>query len=77
MEIKDKNTNTIFDDYVNNDWGDGFGMPYWTQVCESCAKKHHLLDSYLDINSGHGICGVQGCNELADHYYDFEGEIVK
>jgi len=69
-ETIDKETNTIFDDFVPQDTNE-FDTDTWTQVCDKCAKEHHLLDSFLDINSGHGICGVKGCDKEADHYYDF------
>lgn len=76
MNIKiDKETNTVFDDfYKQDDVSMHFDTSHWTQVCDSCATKHKLLDSYLDIGSGHGICGVKGCNNQSDHYYDFNAK---
>jgi len=76
VKVKDIETGTVFDDYVPQDTEE-FDTDTWTQVCDECAKKHHLLDSYLDIGSGHGICGVEGCDKEADHYYDFTREEVK
>jgi len=70
-EVKDKDTGTIFDDYVPHEPKEEYDTDAWTQVCDACAVKHHLIDSYLDINSGHGICGVKGCDKESDHYYDF------
>lgn len=67
----DKETGTRFDDWVWNEPHEEFVCEVWTQVCDKCAKKHGLLDSYLDLGSGHGICGVVGCNRESDHYYDF------
>ena len=69
--IKDKDSTATFDDSVEQPEEEYYGTTHWTQVCDSCAKKHHLVDSYLDIGSGHGICGVSGCEREADHYYDF------
>ena len=69
--IKDKETDAIFDDFVNDERVEETDM--WTQVCDKCAKKYHLLDSYLEIGAGEGICGVDGCSNEADHYYDFTG----
>lgn len=76
----DKETGTCFDDWTNEYGGDlenpsEFDCDSWTQVCDSCAKKFHLLDSYLSIGEAPDgtICGVKGCNNLAEHYYDFKG----
>lgn len=72
--LKDKNTNCKFDDYVeySEQEAEEYGTDAWTQVCDECSKKHNLLDSYLDTGSGNGICGVVGCQNESDHYYDFE-----
>jgi len=81
--MKDKNSTAIFDDWTHNPSGPDhrgvkeFEIRTWTQVCEECAIKHNLLDTYLDIDSGSGICGVVGCEREADHYYDFDGEETK
>ena len=71
--MKDKNSTAEFDDYVKQDHdGHEYDETHWTQVCDTCAKKHHLLDSFLSVGGGGGlICGVLGCNNEADHYYDF------
>jgi hypothetical protein len=78
--VKDVETGTIFDDYVYQDKGDEYDTDAWTQVCESCAQKHHLLDSYLEIGAAPAgtTCGVLGCHNEAEHYYDFKiaGEIT-
>lgn len=42
----------------------------WTQVCEYHATQFPTC--MIDYNSGHGICGVKGCNKEADHYVDFD-----
>ena len=73
----DKETGTIFDDFVDKRAVGKDEEEYtdtWTQVCDRCAKEHNLLDSYLDCGAGHGICGVLGCNNESDHYYDFNRE---
>lgn len=67
--VIDKVTGTIFDDWVEHE-GDEI-TDSWTQVCNKCAKEHHLPDSYLEIGAGYFICGVEGCREESDHYYDF------
>jgi len=77
MILKDKNSLAKFDDFVHNPENEDYEMPYWTQVCDGCAIGHNLLDSYLDMGSGHGICGVVFCTKEADHYYDFDGEEIE
>jgi len=71
----DKETGCKFDDFVEYSENEIENCEYdtnaWTQVCHECAKKYHLLDSYLDIGSGSGICGVVGCKNESEHYYDF------
>ena len=73
--VKDKETEAVFDDWVEQEYKDS-DTDAWTQVCDSCAKKHHLLDSYLETGAGQGICGVKGCSNEADHYYDFAKALV-
>ena len=63
-----KNIKKIFDDITVNSEGQ------WSQICESCRDKHNLTDSdnySIDYNSGHGICGVEGCENESDHYIAF------
>ena len=69
----DKITGTLFDDFTMQNSSDDydFDCDTWAQVCDKCAKEHRLQDSYLELGAGHGICGVLGCNEQSDHYYDF------
>lgn len=82
--IKDADSSAIFDDWTEDNYDKEFDddehtTPYWTQVCELCAHKHHLIDSCLSsCSTGELTCGVQGCKNEADFYYDFDGEeIVK
>lgn len=56
----------IFDDYEKDDV---YGS--WSQVCQHCTDKHKFDNSMIDEGVGHGICGVQGCENEADHYIDF------
>ena len=69
----DKKTGTLFDDFVPQEFED-FTHDTWTQVCDKCSEEHRLPYEQLDLNSGHGICGVLGCNRKSDHYYDFDRE---
>jgi len=43
---------------------------FWTQVCDYHAKKFGI--HILWPNEGQGICGVSGCENESDHYYDFD-----
>lgn len=65
----------IFDDITDFDGG----ITFWSQICDKCAKEHNIEDRILDLNSGNGICGVEGCENEADHFIDFpnnEAEII-
>lgn len=42
----------------------------WAGLCESCRQKYEVSDSYIDVLSGDGACGVYGCSNEADHYID-------
>ncbi len=62
---------TTFDDITDYDGG----VTLWSQICNSCTEKHNIDHKYLDEDAGHGICGVEGCENESDHYIDFpEGE---
>jgi len=71
----DKETGTRFDDWVDNE-SNAFDifMDSWSQVCDKCAKEHHLLDTYIEIGAAcpGTTCGVEGCQNEAEHYYDFD-----
>lgn len=48
----------------------------WSQICQECVDKHKINEKHLDLGSGNGICGVEGCSNESDHYIDFpEGEL--
>jgi hypothetical protein len=68
----DVRTNVAFDDSTIND--DDPDYDYWTQVCQDCATAHNI--PVVD-NSGSGICGVVGCNNEANYYYDFNAKNTK
>ena len=56
-----------FDDWTVGDYGT------WSQVCNDCTKSfdHSLLSDC----PGEPICGVKGCENIADYYIDFSKEI--
>ena len=56
-----------FDDFVE----DVSDQHEWSQICEECRVRYSIPDSMIDENNGSGICGVEGCNNEADHYIDF------
>ena len=61
----------MFDDYTEKDMSEfAHRFRYWTQVCKDCKKKLQLNRSGVAPN-GSGICGVKGCSNEADYYYDF------
>jgi hypothetical protein len=56
------------DDYeFNSDRELNYG---WTQICEGCRGK--FLQHGVAHDEGHGICGVYGCDNVSDHYLDFD-----
>lgn len=56
------------DDYeINSDRELNYG---WTQICEGCRSK--FLQHGVAHDEGHGICGVYGCDNISDHYLDFD-----
>jgi len=63
--IRDNKTGIIFDDFTFNE--DLDCSPWWTQICDKCASR--LDKKYLN-NDGSGICGVSGCNNESNHYFD-------
>ena len=62
--------NIIFDDFVIDD---GEQMTRWTQVCESHSQqfKGNKTDCRLSSCPGEPICGVDGCEYIAEYYLDF------
>lgn len=54
-----------FDDFEEDEYGT------WSQICQSCVDKYNIDEHCLDIESGRGICGVEGCENESDHYIDF------
>lgn len=69
--LRDKNSLALLDDYVKHE-NEDYETEYWTQVCQSCAKKYSLPEDKIDKDAGNGICGILKCNNEADHYYDFD-----
>ena len=68
--VKHRYKGVIFDDVVVEPEGT------WSQICRHCVKKHGISKSVLDFEAGYGICGVEGCENEADHYIDFpKGEL--
>jgi len=53
----------------------------WSQICQGCLEKHKFdekdADCFISWNEGHGICGVEGCNNESDHYIDFSDDILR
>jgi|TARA_Y100000310_G_scaffold169574_1_gene169767 hypothetical protein len=72
MLATDTETGARFDDYTMHDHPEDYDTDAWTQVCDGCAQKLGLMDSYLETGAGQGICGVEDCENEAEHYYDFK-----
>jgi hypothetical protein len=70
-KCNDKVSGLIFDDWTPQEQGQNYDTDTWTQVCTKCANKHKLKN--LD-DAGQGICGVEGCENESDYYYDFNRE---
>ena len=62
--------NMIFDDFTIDD---GEQMTRWTQVCESHSQpfKDNKTNCTLSSCAGEPICGVDGCEDIAEYYLDF------
>jgi hypothetical protein len=72
MILTDSDTETRFSDFQEYGLTDSeIDTTHWAMVCDECAKSHHLLDSYLAVGEGDGVCGVEGCQNKAVHAYDF------
>lgn len=64
-----------FDDFTDD--RDDFRVPkYWSQMCEGCYKKYGYKIPNCS-GDGSGICGVEGCENEADYYVDFDTAEVK
>jgi len=63
----------VFDDITDQD----NGLKMWSQICKCCTEKHNIDTKYLEEDAGNGICGVEGCENEADHYIDFEDDEVE
>lgn len=61
-----------FDDYVKR-YDDG---ECWSPICKSCVGKFNVPTELLD-EDGQGTCGVKGCNNEADFYWDFILDLTK
>lgn len=70
MIEKMKFKNVKFDDYCKEE--DSSTGIAWSQICKNCVNKHNINDSCLSDIPHESICGVEGCEEEADYYIDFE-----
>lgn len=69
--LTDSKSKLVFDDYTKND--EGFeGESHWTQLCEEHAI--HSDPSLQEMPNEGPICGVEGCQNEAKYYYDFNPE---
>jgi hypothetical protein len=66
--------NITFDDAVSKE---DDGINAWSQVCNKCVDKHHIEQDKLSPVPSECICGVEGCENEADYYIDFDDEELK
>ena len=66
----DAKTGMVFDDYTDNEQDETeTETAYWTQLCEEHAVHG---EASLEEMPGDGcICGVKGCQNPAEYYYNF------
>ena len=61
-----------FDDHSHSE-DDGYNYN-WSQICTACACEHGIYSEAAKNDCPATlICGVEGCNEEADFYLDFDG----
>jgi len=72
--IQDKTKYLFFETYFK-EGNDDLKTGYWAPVCLACRAIHNLKSKYLDSifeeDREKYICGVHGCNNTADYFYDF------
>jgi hypothetical protein len=65
-----QNENIILDDYIIDD--DNFT---WTQLCPKCHDDAKYLEGVItDSATDELICGVRGCDNTAQYYWDVHRE---
>ena len=68
--------NIMFEFFVHIEDDDpGHGCAFnWSRICISCADNAGIcLDEYGENDSEGSLCGVQGCENEADYYLNFDG----
>lgn len=56
-----------FDDYVSGN----HGLTDYAPICAACAQLHKLTDDVEESDYDDSICGVEGCNNHAEHSITF------
>lgn len=65
----------VFDGVEFDDWTEGdYGDDDWSQVCQEHSEKWggtETVSGILHECPGEPICGVKGCDNIAEYYIDF------
>lgn len=71
-----KKQKIIFDDFTNNTKEYG---TFWTEMCPECYKKYKDIIGVRADDGGVacGTCSVEGCENEADYYVDFDQNEVQ
>ena len=65
----------VFDDFADNTEE---YQSYWIEMCPHCHNKYRsILGKRADRGSAWGTCSVDGCENEADYYVDFDEKEVK
>lgn len=60
----------VFDDFVDNTEE---YQSYWVEMCPHCHNKYRgILCKRVNRGSAWGTCSVDGCENEADYYVDFD-----
>lgn len=69
------NEAVIFDDFEND--VEAYRQ-YWVEMCPCCRSRFEsLLEGRFEDNAAQGICSVEGCENEAEYYVDFDMDEVE
>jgi hypothetical protein len=58
----------VFDDFTVDD---GEQITRWSQVCQDHVNHFQGTNAIASQCAGEPICGVEGCDNIAEYYLDF------
>lgn len=66
-----------YKDIIFDDWGEHENS-IWASVCEKCLQKYKdKLKKEASESGSYSICSIEGCENEADYYVDFNDIYVK